>query len=267
MRSPPSAFSRRVALSQLASLWPLSFSTAAGAVSSLAALPALEDEHKRLYLCRHGQTDWNAENRIQGRTDKELNAVGRAQADALSKYLANAPIDLVASSNLARAADTADAVLAEHPQARRVPRQAAFAEMCFGDYEGLRLEEVATEYKGIQRAWRAGDTMKRFPGPNGECPNDVARRGLDGLRSLGLLPAPTIPLAPGVRGDERHVLVAAHGRFNKILIAALTGDVTKASDVEQGNTCLNVLDIAPDGTVVTRALNLREHLQGSLRAS
>ena len=53
----------------------------------------------------------------------------------------------------------------------------------------------------------------------------------------------------------------AHGRFNKILIAALRGDVARASDVEQGNTAINVLDIAREGGAVVRALDLREHLR------
>ena len=50
----------------------------------------------------------------------------------------------------------------------------------------------------------------------------------------------------------------AHSRFNKFLIAALQGDLTKASDVQQGNTCVNVLDVrSRDGLCVARALNLR----------
>ena len=141
--------------------------------------------------------------------------------------------------------------------------------MCFGDFEGLRLEEFDAEYKAFLKAWRNGENSKAFPGYSGECagesPNDVAKRGLDGLRSLGVLPGGS--LASGVRGTERHVLVAAHGRFNKILIAALKGDVSTASDVEQGNTAINILDLTPEGGVVARALNLREHLQPAAAAA
>ena len=266
--------SRRAALSRLAlgsaSFWaPLSLSTAAAAATTLSSLPPLQEQHKRLYLIRHGETDWNAENRIQGSTDKKLNAIGLGQAEALRSYLAAAPLDLIASSNLSRAAQTADAVAASHPSARRIPGQSAFAEMCFGDFEGLRLEEFDAEYKAFLKAWRNGENSKAFPGYSGECagesPNDVAKRGLDGLRSLGVLPGGS--LASGVRGTERHVLVAAHGRFNKILIAALKGDVSTASDVEQGNTAINILDLTPEGGVVARALNLREHLQPAAAAA
>ena len=240
-------------------LAPRPLSTAA---SALASLPPLPDGHKRLYLIRHGETDWNTENRIQGSTDKSLNAVGLRQADALRRYLADAPIELIASSHLRRAAQTADAVAAAHPRARRVAGQAAFAEMCFGELEGRRLEEF--DWPAYLRAWRAGENDRALPGANGdragESPNAVAARGLEGLRSLGLLPGGAAPAAPA-RGAERHVLVAAHGRFNKILIAALRGDVARASDVEQGNTAINVLDIAREGGAVVRALDLREHLR------
>ena len=56
--------------------------------------------------------------------------------------------------------------------------------------------------------------------------------------------------------------MVAHGRFNKILIAALRGDVSTASDVQQGNTAINIIDFAPDGRAEVRALDLREHLEG-----
>ena len=57
------------------------------------------------------------------------------------------------------------------------------------------------------------------------------------------------------------VLVAAHGRFNKILIASLRGDLSAASDIQQGNTAVNVIDFAPDGKrVEVVALNVRDHL-------
>ena len=62
-----------------------------------------------LYL-RHGETDWNASGLAQGRTDIPLNAIGRAQADAASRVLAECPIDRIVSSPLSRARETASIV-------------------------------------------------------------------------------------------------------------------------------------------------------------
>ena len=64
-----------------------------------------------LLLVRHGETDWNREHRVQGHTDVPLNAVGRAQAEALAESLADALLAGVYSSDLARARQTAEIVV------------------------------------------------------------------------------------------------------------------------------------------------------------
>jgi broad specificity phosphatase PhoE len=261
------ALSRRSLLSGLGVVFFSSTSSARSA--SELSLPPLREGERRLYLVRHGETDWNVEDRIQGLTDNPLNANGRAQAEAVSRYLANEPLDLITSSSLQRASDTADAIAKRHPGTRREPGLPAFVEMSFGEYEGRRLGEIEREYKSYIGAWRAGDNAKAWP--HGESPDAVAARGLAGLRSLGVLPS--VPAGGDGDGgtatasqrvdaeDAQRVLIVAHGRFNKILIAALGGDVSAASDVQQGNTCLNVLDVAPDGAVDVRLLNGRGHLE------
>ena len=217
------------------------------------ALPALRDGDKRLYLVRHGETDWNVDDRIQGRTDNPLNANGLNQAERLSAFLSDEPLEMITSSDLLRAAKTADAVACAHASAHRLPGLSQVSEMCFGDCEGLKLGEFKPTYNAYVAAWRAGED-RAWPGPGGESPKQVAERGVEGLQTLGLLPG-----GPSSR-SERHVCVVAHGRFNKILIAHLQGDVTRASDLTQGNTAINVLDFAPDGRVEVVRLNERGHL-------
>src|SRR5262245_47401752 len=61
-----------------------------------------------LYIARHGQTDWNAERKLQGQTDTQLNANGRAQAERLAERLRGVQLDQVYSSTLARSRETAE---------------------------------------------------------------------------------------------------------------------------------------------------------------
>ena len=105
-------------------------------------LPPLKSGHWRLYLIRHGQTDWNVRGLLQGGGyDIPLNDMGKLQAASAASELSAVPIDVVCSSHLSRAHATADALHAAvsaargpGPVARAVdPR---FGEMRFGSFEG-----------------------------------------------------------------------------------------------------------------------------------
>ena len=89
----------------------------------------------RLYIMRHGETDWNKEKRLQGQSDIELNEFGRSLAYKTKEGLKDVPFDLVITSPLKRARETALIVKGD----REIPviEDARIEEMCFGEYEGL----------------------------------------------------------------------------------------------------------------------------------
>ena len=86
-------------------------------------------------MIRHGQTPWNVEKRLQGRSDTDLNEVGREAAIRTGKAFREVPFDLVFTSPLKRAKETAVLFLGE----RKVPviEDARIQEISFGTYEGL----------------------------------------------------------------------------------------------------------------------------------
>lgn len=94
------------------------------------------------YIFRHGQTDWNAERRIQGHTDIELNQAGRGQAGELGKRISDLGIEEVHSSDLKRAMETAVIAL---PRVK-ILKNMQLREAHFGEAEGRIFTEVVEEF-------------------------------------------------------------------------------------------------------------------------
>ena len=94
----------------------------------------------RLFLVRHGETDWNREKRYMGQRDIPLNALGRAQAQATAKLLKEEPIAAVYSSDLSRAAETARIIAQKHKL--NVILSKELREMNYGHWEGKLFDEV-----------------------------------------------------------------------------------------------------------------------------
>jgi probable phosphoglycerate mutase len=106
-----------------------------------------------IILIRHGETAWNAERRLQGHIDIALNAEGLRQAAATAGALAGEQLDLVVSSDLQRAAQTADAVA--RTRAVPVQRDPLLRERCFGGFEGLLYAEIEQRFPVEFAAWQA----------------------------------------------------------------------------------------------------------------
>jgi probable phosphoglycerate mutase len=108
-----------------------------------------------ILLIRHGETAWNAERRLQGHLDIPLNDEGERQARLLAETLALEPIDLLVSSDLGRARQTAQAVAA----LRGMPLQIepGLRERCYGGFEGLLYTEIEQRFPAEFAAWQGRD--------------------------------------------------------------------------------------------------------------
>jgi broad specificity phosphatase PhoE len=96
-----------------------------------------------LWLCRHGETEWSRDGRHTSRTDLPLTSEGLDQARRLASRLSGVKFDLVITSPLRRAADTA--ALAGFPAAIRDPTA---AEWDYGEYEGRTTAAIREEIPG-----------------------------------------------------------------------------------------------------------------------
>lgn len=106
-----------------------------------------------LLLVRHGETDWNRDGRWQGHSDTHLNDVGREQASRLASELDG--VDVVYSSDLARARETAEILAARLELPVHVdPR---LRERSFGSWEGRTGPEIEAAFAGAHARWLAGE--------------------------------------------------------------------------------------------------------------
>lgn len=217
--------------------------------SFVQALPPVPKGCSRLYLCRHGQTDYNRMNKFQGRgVNTELNEVGILQASYLAHAMREVPLRAIYSSSLDRAKQTAQIVAQFHPKLS-LEKFTELEEMSFGDLEGFHHSEYESQLHEIHHAWELGRYDVRFP--DGECPLEVARRGAKKIEELMRFAT-----------DQDHVLMVTHGRFNKVVLAQLLdGGLDSMQSLTQDNTCVNVVDYDHAKSRFNRVvLNSTQHL-------
>ncbi|MBO0993946.1 histidine phosphatase family protein [Bacillus sp. SD088] len=154
----------------------------------------------QICLVRHGETDWNAEGKIQGRTDISLNATGKRQAEECAQYFSNSEWDRIVTSPLKRAKQTANIM----NQSLQIPviEMEEFVERCYGDAEGLTREERQRLYP------------QRRDIPNQEPRNLLAQRVMKGMERI----QEEYP-------NDKIILVAHGGVINTILAVLSNGEI------------------------------------------
>ena len=117
---------------------------------------------RRLVVWRHGRTEWNEQQRVQGQLDIPLDAMGRAQIAASAPVLAAKNPCFVVSSDLSRAAEGGRllAELAGVP----VILDERLREIYVGTWQGLTMAEVQSQFPDEYAAWRAGEDIPRGGG-------------------------------------------------------------------------------------------------------
>ena len=164
-------------------------------------------------MLRHGQTEFNAANRMQGQLDTALSELGREQAVAAASVLAKLDPLLIVSSDLRRAYDTA--ILLGERIGSPVVVDERLRETHLGDWQGMTHSEVDAGAPGARIAWR---NDARWAPHGGESRVDVARRSLPVVAEL-------VDSQCDWGEDEpyRPIVLVAHGGLIAALTAKLLG--------------------------------------------
>ncbi len=189
-----------------------------------------------LTLVRHGETDWNVQQRYQGSADQPLNANGEAQARQLSAKLNGAEYDQIYSSDLVRVQQTAR--LALNDSTLEVTLDERLREIDFGKFEGLTYDEIQTQFPEELTTWEANRDQNTH---GGERLIDVVARVKDFLDDV----------------RERHVdekvLIFAHGGTIGMLLAlALGAPPRKWWQFRLANTAVSQISLYDEGSALVR---------------
>lgn len=191
---------------------------------------------------RHGQTDWNRENRFRGRMDIPLNAVGIAQARRAAIRLAQTPVAAVYASPISRTMLTAE--LIAQPHGLNVIPRAELYDLDYGEWQGKTPAEIEAGPYGL---WLREPASVQFPG--GESLGAVRQRAMNLVQELC------------ERHDKETVVLVSHDLVGKILVCALLGaDDNSIHRVQQENACFNRFEAEP-GRYLLRTVNETTHLE------
>lgn len=187
--------------------------------------------YMKIYLVRHGETEWNKEYRLQGQADTQLNDYGRELAVITAEALKEIPFDVIYHSPLSRAAETA--VILKRDRKIECIADERIKEMNFGTAEGCHILSIKKDPK---------DPMYNFlkhpgnyvPPENGESFEEVA------VRSAAFMKEAILPLEK----KYKNVLIVAHGAVNRTILNAIAGiPVSDFWNIRLKNCAVSIIDL------------------------
>ena len=197
------------------------------------------------YIVRHGQTNWNILGKTQGHGNSDLTAKGIEQATELAESIVNYPIDYIYSSDLGRAVQTAQ-ILGDKLNIK-VKETEALREMGFGEWEGLLIDEIKTNYANVYTTWRNEPHLAQIPG--GETLHLIKDRVDSFIQSLN------------EKYDNKHILLVTHSVTVRVmLLAFLNSGMENIYRIKQDNTALNIVEYRDYGPVVIK-MNDTSHIK------
>jgi len=202
-------------------------------------------EITRLIFVRHGETTWNAEDRMQGQEDSPLSPIGWRQARLAARKVSQLKPDLIYTSDLSRARAIAELVAKKLKAPLVVTPE--LRERNFGEWEGLTNDEVRQRYPVEAQAHK--DDLANFRPPGGESRADVCRRIAAFVDLL-------LQKHPG-----KKVLISTHGGPIKAAVCHALGCEPEAwLRFEISNASITIIE-QREGRLYLTAINEACHLE------
>lgn len=169
----------------------------------------MKNNYCTLYIVRHGETDWNVKQIIQGHSNSVLTYNGRNQIKALAEKLKHIHFDALFSSDLLRTKQTSEILNVERKLA--IHTTEAIRERFFGKYEGLHSHAFHKEVKDLLKDYEtlSEESKRKFKYPTAESDEELISRVIRYLREIAVA-------YPG-----KKVLVVSHGGVLKNLLIHL----------------------------------------------
>lgn len=183
----------------------------------------------KFYLLRHGQTRWNIEGKIQGKTDVPLNETGMEQAECLARAMADSGVKAIFSSPLLRARQTAG-IVAEK-MGLEVAELPELKEVDFGLWEGRTWKNIEENYPEDYKKW------EKNPAKAAPTGGEPRKSCMDRSRSA----VEQILEAAAVLGG-RDVCIVAHGGILVYLIDYLLRNQEEKREIIVKNASISVVE-------------------------
>jgi len=207
----------------------------------------------RIFLVRHGETNWNKEGRFQGQIDIPLNENGKDQARRTFEYLRNISFNKAFSSSMHRPYETAQIIL-QKDKDLKIEKIDSLVEISHGLWEGKLESEIREKWPLLLKNWH--DKPEEVIMPEGESIKNVSERSKEAFNKICLS-----------QKNSDQTLLVAHDAVNKTLICNILGlNYSNIWMIKQGNGGITVIDLFNDPikSPVISALNITTHLGGIL---
>lgn len=202
----------------------------------------------KLYLVRHGETDFNAQSIIQGNMDTELNDLGIKQAEMVAIRLAKENINGLYTSSLKRAKTTAHKIAEQTKNELKELHE--FREIGLGPWEGLTIKEINERYTEHYKIYR--ESPSDFNMPGAETFLQVSERFCNAINNIVL------------ENKDKKIVIVSHGAAIKAAIISILGiDISHYNKFRIDNASISILNLSDkyQSGVVVECLNNTSHME------